>query len=46
MEPEDPDPSFSAPYRIFNIGNNKPIKLLEFLKLIEKSVGKSYCEIS
>ena len=39
--PEDPDPSFSsAPYRIFNIGNNKPIKLLEFLKLIEKSVGK------
>ena len=40
-DPRAPDPSFSsAPYRIFNIGNNKPIKLLDFLELIENSVGK------
>ena len=39
--PMKPDPSFSsAPYRIFNIGNNKPTKLLDFIELIEQSVGK------
>ena len=35
-----PDPSTSkAPYRIFNIGNNKPVELLSFIKEIEKSLG-------
>jgi len=39
--PIKPDPSFSsAPYRIFNIGNNKPTKLMDFIQLIEESVGK------
>ena len=28
------------PYEIFNIGNNKPIKLLDFVKLTEKLCGK------
>ena len=28
-----------APFRIFNIGNNKPIKLLEFIALLEKELG-------
>ena len=33
---DKPDPSFSsAPYKIFNIGNNKPIKLTDFINEIE-----------
>lgn len=36
-----PDPSTSnAPYRIYNIGNNQPVPLLDFIKAIETSVGK------
>jgi UDP-glucuronate 4-epimerase len=36
-----PDPSTSrAPYRIYNIGNNSPIKLMDFIEAIEKSLGK------
>ena len=31
-----PDPSTSfAPYRIYNVGNNKPVQLLEFVSVIE-----------
>lgn len=30
-----------APHRIFNLGNNKPEKLLDFVELIEKALGKS-----
>jgi len=37
-----PDPGTSyAPYRIYNIGNNNPVKLLDFIQIIEKSLGKS-----
>lgn len=37
----DPDPATSdAPYRIFNIGNNQPVPLLDFIAAIERSVGK------
>lgn len=37
----DPDPaSSSAPYRIFNIGNNNPVQLSEYIATIEKAVGK------
>jgi UDP-glucuronate 4-epimerase len=36
-----PDPSRStAPYRIYNIGNNKPVELLNFVQQIEKNIGK------
>jgi UDP-glucuronate 4-epimerase len=36
-----PDPSSSAaPYRVYNIGNNKPVKLLDFIESIEKATGK------
>lgn len=36
-----PDPSTSnAPFRIFNIGNNSPVKLIEYIRAIEKAVGK------
>jgi UDP-glucuronate 4-epimerase len=39
--PEKPDPaSSSAPYRIFNLGNNKPIRLMEFIQIIENHIGK------
>jgi len=38
---KSPDPSCStAPYKIYNIGNNNPVKLLDFIKAIEKSTGK------
>ena len=30
----------SAPYRIYNIGNNEPVELLDFLSIIEKALGK------
>ena len=36
-----PDPARSnAPYRIFNIGNSDPVKLMDFIEAIEKAVGK------
>lgn len=39
--PEKPDPaSSSAPYRVFNLGNNNPVKLLDFIKAIEEALGK------
>ncbi len=35
-----PDPSSSkAPYKIYNIGNNNPVKLLDFVEVIEKELG-------
>jgi UDP-glucuronate 4-epimerase len=35
----DPATSF-APYRIFNIGNNRPIKLMDFITVLEDEIGK------
>jgi UDP-glucuronate 4-epimerase len=36
-----PDPSRSkAPYRVYNIGNNKPVKLLRYIEVLEQSLGK------
>ncbi|HHD80991.1 MAG TPA: NAD-dependent epimerase [Campylobacterales bacterium] len=32
--------SSSAPYHIYNIGNNAPLYLMEFIETIEKSLGK------
>ncbi len=38
---ENPDPSTSsAPYRLFNIGNSTPVKLMDFIEAIEKGCGK------
>jgi UDP-glucuronate 4-epimerase len=38
---KQPDPSSStAPYKIYNIGNSNPIKLLDFIHIIEISIGK------
>jgi len=37
-----PDPSSStAPYRIYNIGNSRPVKLLDFIEAIERKTGKT-----
>jgi len=37
-----PDPSKSpAPYRIYNIGNNSPVELMDFIEAIEKSIGRT-----
>jgi UDP-glucuronate 4-epimerase len=36
------DPATSnAPYRVFNIGNNNPVQLLEFIACIERALGKT-----
>ncbi len=38
---EAPDPGTSnAPYRIYNIGNNKPVELLRFIEVLEQTLGK------
>ncbi|NTU93636.1 MAG: NAD-dependent epimerase [Chlorobiaceae bacterium] len=35
-----PDPgSSSAPYRVYNIGNNQPVRLMEFITAIENALG-------
>lgn len=37
----NPDPCSSyAPYRIYNIGNSKPVYLLDFIETLEKSLGQ------
>lgn len=38
----DPKPgSSSAPYKIYNIGNTKPVELMDFIEAIEKALGMS-----
>ena len=32
--------SASPPYKIYNIGNNKPVSLKKFIEVIEKEIGK------
>jgi len=37
----NPDPASSkSPWRIYNIGNNKPIKLMDYIDALEKNLGK------
>jgi UDP-glucuronate 4-epimerase len=39
---ESPDPGTSrAPYRLYNIGNNRPIELLRFIELLETELGRT-----
>lgn len=36
-----PDPSTSkAPYKVYNIGNQNPVKLMDFIEAIEQNLGK------
>ncbi len=38
---DKPDPArSSAPWRIYNIGNNNPVELLEVVSLLEQALGK------
>ena len=49
--PPEPDPAYNsaradpaashAPYRVFNIGNNQPVQLMDFIAAIERHTGKS-----
>ena len=37
-----PDPSSSlAPYRVYNIGNNKSVQLTDYIRVLESSLGKT-----
>lgn len=48
--PAQPDPEWngktgqtstsSAPYKVYNIGNNNPVKLMDFIEAIENKLGK------
>jgi len=38
---DHPDPATSyAPWRIFNIGNNQPVKLMRYIEVLEQCLGK------
>jgi len=38
---DTPDPASSlAPWRIYNIGSNRPVELLDFISAIERALGK------
>jgi UDP-glucuronate 4-epimerase len=38
---DNPDPGTSfAPYKIYNIGNNNPVELMQFIDVLEKCLGK------
>ena len=37
-----PDPATSnAPYRVYNIGNNSPVQLMDFIRAIETATGRT-----
>lgn len=38
---DQPDPGTSAaPYRLYNIGNNNPVELMDLIETLEKALGK------
>ncbi len=40
-DPKQPDPTTSpAPFKVYNIGNNNPVKLMDFVHAIEEATGK------
>lgn len=40
--PEAPDPACSsAPYRIYNIGNSKPVELMRYIEVLEQYLGRT-----
>jgi UDP-glucuronate 4-epimerase len=39
---EHPDPGTSfVPHRVYNIGNNNPVELMELIRLVEENLGKT-----
>ena len=42
FDPAEPDPARSnSPYRVFNIGNSDPVRLMDFIEAIEQALGKA-----
>lgn len=40
-EGDQPDPGSSkAPYKVYNIGNSNPVELMDYIKALEKALGK------
>jgi UDP-glucuronate 4-epimerase len=38
---DDPDPATSrAPYRLYNIGNNRPVELMRYIEVLENCLGR------
>ncbi|MBE1160605.1 NAD-dependent epimerase [Dyella acidiphila] len=41
-DPLQPNPgTSSAPYRLYNIGNDQPVQLMRFIELMEQNLGRS-----
>ena len=41
FDPKKPNPSISsAPYQLFNVGNNSPVALMDYVHAVEKALGK------
>ena len=41
MNSNKPDPATSsAPWNIYNIGNNKPVQLMDYINALENVLGK------
>ena len=41
FDPKHPNPAISsAPYQLFNIGNNSPVALMDYVHAVEKALGK------
>ena len=38
--PQTGEPATSAPYQVYNIGNNQPVELMKLIETIENSLGK------
>lgn len=42
FNPQNPNPNHSsAPFKLYNIGNNSPVQLMRFIKILEQEMGKS-----
>lgn len=41
FDPKHPNPAISsAPYQLFNIGNNSPVALMDYVQAVEEALGK------
>jgi len=41
FDAKNPNPAISsAPYQIFNVGNNNPVALMDYVHAVEKALGK------
>jgi UDP-glucuronate 4-epimerase len=39
---DEPDPAASsAPYRLYNIGNNQPVELMRYIEVLERCLGRT-----